>query len=175
MVLASAMTVHFSHPEIAVLRGSIGMTVVSTVLFIALCLDCNFWIYESLLVVLLFMLGLTFTASNTLAMNCERANAGVASALLGASGFAFGGIISPLVGLGNILTSTGTAFLIGSVCALFFTCIALRRTYAMVRYSKQSQFLFFLRIIKKPNGNFPFGFWDCTSLEEDNFGVRILL
>lgn len=138
MVLASAMTVRFSYPEIAVLRGSIGMTVVSTVLFIALCLDCNFWIYESLLVVLLFMLGLTFTASNTLAMNCERANAGVASALLGASGFAFGGIISPLVGLGNILTSTGTAFLIGSVCALFFTCIALRRTYAMVHYSKQS-------------------------------------
>lgn len=138
MVVASAMTVRFSHPEIAVLRGSIGMTVVSTELFIALCLDCNFWIYESLLVVLLFMLGLTFTASNKLAMNCERANAGVASALLGASGFAFGGIISPLVGLGNILTSTGTAFLIGSVCALFFTCIALRRTYAMVRYSKQS-------------------------------------
>lgn len=138
MVVASAMTVRFSHPEIAVLRGSIDMTVISLVLFVALSLDCSFWIYESLLVVLLFMLGLTFTASNTLAMNCERANAGVASALLGASGFAFGGIVSPLVGLGNILTSTGAAFLIGSACALLFTCIALRRAYAMVRCYKQS-------------------------------------
>lgn len=138
MVVASAMTVRFAHPEIAVLRGSIGMTVISLILFVAFSLDCSFLVYELLLVALLFMLGLTFTASNTLAMNCERANAGVASALLGASGFAFGGIVSPLVGLGNILTSTGAAFLIGSVCAFLCTFVALRRAYAMVRCYKQS-------------------------------------
>lgn len=125
MVLASAMTVHFSHPEIAVLRGSIGMTVVSTVLFIALCLDCNFWIYESLLVVLLFMLGLTFTASNTLAMNCERANAGVASALLGASGFAFRYHFSTC-GIGKYLDLYRNCFFDWfGVCTIFYLhCLA---------------------------------------------------
>ena len=57
------------------------------------------------------MAGITFTASNTLAMECERENAGMASALLGTAGFAVGGIMSPLVGLGNILFSTGMLFL----------------------------------------------------------------
>lgn len=63
-----------------------------------------------LLLVLLFMLGLTFTASNTLAVDSGRANAGIASVLLGALGFAFGGVVSPLVGLGNIIVSTGILF-----------------------------------------------------------------
>ena len=72
------------------------------------------------------MLGLTFTASNTLAMDCERENAGTASALLGALGFAFGGIVSPLVGLGDIMTSTGLIFLIGSLSSFACTWYALR-------------------------------------------------
>ena len=32
------------------------------------------------------------------------------SALLGATGFAFGGIVSPLVSLGDMMTSTGILF-----------------------------------------------------------------
>ena len=80
------------------------------------------------------MLGLTFTASNTLAMDCERSHAGMASALLGALGFAFGGIVSPFVGLGNILVSTGIAFLIGSICSFICTRMALRRTFSLAQY-----------------------------------------
>ena len=67
------------------------------------------------------MAGITFTASNTLAMECERENAGVASALLGTAGFAVGGIMSPLVGLGNILFSTGMLFIFSSFLALLCT------------------------------------------------------
>ena len=48
-------------------------------------------------------------------MECTRNESGIASALLGAAGFAFGGIVSPLVGLGNTMYSTGAAFV---VCAL---------------------------------------------------------
>lgn len=80
------------------------------------------------------MLGLTFTASNTLAMDCERSHAGMASALLGALGFAFGGIVSPLVGLGNILVSTGFAFLVGSICSFICTRMALRRVFSLAQY-----------------------------------------
>ena len=72
-------------------------------------------------------------------MDSERANAGMASALLGALGFAFGGIVSPLVGLGNIMVSTGMAFLIGSVCAYGCTHMALRRKFALAQRYKNTQ------------------------------------
>ena len=44
---------------------------------------------------LLFVMGLTFTAATTLAMDCAREQAGSASALLGALGFLSGSIVSP--------------------------------------------------------------------------------
>ena len=103
--------------------GSRGMLLVSALSMVLLPLGCDFWIYELLIFALLSMIGMTFTASNTLAMECERRNAGIASALLGATGFAFGGIVSPLVSLGDMMTSTGILFLAGSVC-----------TYACTRY-----------------------------------------
>lgn len=118
IMLSAISAVKFAHPEQVLYRGSSGMVIVSFFLCVALCADCNFWVYELLLLGLLSMLGLTFTASNTLAMDSERANAGMASALLGALGFAFGGIVSPLVGIGNIMVSTGIIFFVGSVCAL---------------------------------------------------------
>ena len=113
------------------------MVIASFFLCVALCAGCSFWIYEVLLLALLSMLGLTFTASNTLAMDSERANAGMASALLGALGFAFGGVVSPLVGLGNIMVSTGVLFFIGSVCAFVCTRIALRRAFSLAQYYRK--------------------------------------
>lgn len=139
IVLSATSSVKFAHPEQALYTGSRGMVVASAALCIALCADCSFWIYEILLICLLLMLGLTFTSSNTLAMDSERANAGMASALLGALGFAFGGIVSPLVGLGNIMVSTGMAFLIGSVCAYGCTHMALRRKFALAQRYKNTQ------------------------------------
>ena len=134
IVISAASAVRFAHSEQALYRGSVGMVVASFFLCVALCADCSFWIYEVLLLGLLSMLGLTFTASNTLAMDSERENAGVASALLGALGFAFGGVVSPLVGLGNIMISTGVTFFVGSLCALVCARMALRRTFALARY-----------------------------------------
>ena len=63
--------------------------------------------------------------------------AGIASALLGALGFAFGGIVSPIVGLGNIMVTTGITFLIGSVFSLSFTYMALHRAFYMAQYYKK--------------------------------------
>ena len=77
---------------------------------------------------------LSLTASNTLAMDAERANAGMASALLGALGFAFGGVVSPVVGLGDCMLSTGIAFLVGSVCSFLCTRAALHRTFSLARH-----------------------------------------
>ena len=123
MVISSAISIKLPTMERALYIGSRGMLLVSALSMVLLPLGCDFWIYELLIFALLSMIGMTFTASNTLAMECERRNAGIASALLGATGFAFGGIVSPLVSLGDMMTSTGILFLAGSVC-----------TYACTRY-----------------------------------------
>ena len=81
-------------------------------------LDCNFWIYEGLLITLLFMMGFSFTSTTALAMECEREHAGTASALLGAIGFGFGGLVSPLVGLGDTMVTTGIVFMACATCSL---------------------------------------------------------
>lgn len=136
IAISATTAIKFRRLEQALHCGSLGMVIISALLLIALAFDCSFWIYELLLICLLSMLGLTFTASNTLAMDCERNNAGTASALLGALGFAFGGIVSPLVGIGNIMVSTGIIFLLGSICSYICTRYALQRSLkAAYQYS----------------------------------------
>lgn len=127
IVFSAALSVRFRHPELVLYRGSQGMLAVSILLLAAMGSSCSFWIYETLLLCLLVMLGLTFTSSNTLAMNAERQHAGTASAVLGALGFAFGGIVSPLVGIGDIMLSTGGMFVIGSLGAFLCARISLSR------------------------------------------------
>ena len=73
------------------------MLALSIIVCIAMNLNCNFWIYEGLLITLLFMMGFSFTSTTALAMECEREHAGTASALSSAVGFGFGGLVSPLV------------------------------------------------------------------------------
>ena len=137
--IAAASAAKFRPPEQALYTGSIGMVLASVCLFIAFYSNCNFWVYETLLIGLLLMLGLTFTASNTLAMDSARSNAGIASALLGALGFAFGGLVSPLVGLGNILISTGLVFIIGSLGSFICTLRALNRKFSLAKILKTTQ------------------------------------
>lgn len=125
MAIASTVAVKLPTMKDALHIGSNGMLWLSFAWLAALSQGCSFWIYETLVFALLSMAGITFTASNTLAMECERENAGVASALLGTAGFAVGGIMSPLVGLGNILFSTGMLFIFSSFLALLCTHYAL--------------------------------------------------
>lgn len=125
MAIASTVAVKLPTMKDALHIGSSGMLWLSFAWLAALSQGCSFWIYETLVFALLSMAGITFTASNTLAMECERENAGVASALLGTAGFAVGGIMSPLVGLGNILFSTGMLFIFSSFLVLLCTHYAL--------------------------------------------------
>lgn len=147
--LAAGLSVKFSNPEHAMFVGSVGMTLLSLIEFVALSLGCAFVVYEVLLFLLLFALGLTFTASTTLAMDCERANSGTASALFGAAGFAFGGVVSPLVGLGNILSTTGLLFLVCSLCSLGFALLALSQTHVNLWHSFKGRLLPVVRIVRR--------------------------
>lgn len=78
------------------------------------------WAYEATLLPMLFAMGMIFTVGNTLAMNEGRTDAGTASAILGVAGYAFGAIVAPLVGLGNIRHSAAIVCLV--MAALTLVC-----------------------------------------------------
>lgn len=114
--------------SIAVMSGSFvalrfhplkkGLSVAAWVAFAAclaqlLCLFFDsFWTFEILWFPILLSLGVVFNAANTIAMNEGRAHAGNASAVVGLAGYACGAIVSPLVGKGDILHSTGLTIMI---------------------------------------------------------------
>lgn len=81
-------------------------------------LGISFVLYEAILVVMLACKGLCFTSSVALAMNEKHNNAGAASALVGAIIFIFGGIVSPLVGMGDIILYTSITFVACASCSL---------------------------------------------------------
>lgn len=87
---------------------------------IALFFIHDIWAYEATLLPMIFSMGMIFTVGNTLAMNEGRTNAGAASAVLGVSGYVFGGIVAPLVGLGDVRHSTAIVFLV--MAALTLVC-----------------------------------------------------
>jgi DHA1 family bicyclomycin/chloramphenicol resistance-like MFS transporter len=77
---------------------------------------------------LTFMFGMSQPPATALALNAERANAGPAAAAIGASGFLMGGIVSPLVGMGDIATSASIVLLVGAVLTLAsISAMAFRR------------------------------------------------
>ena len=81
----------------------------------------NFWVYELLNLPMLFCLGMLFTVGNTLSMNEGRECAGDASAFIGVVGYVFGAVVSPLVGIGDVMHSTGIAIVILSALVLIFS------------------------------------------------------
>lgn len=80
----------------------------------------SIWVFEGFMIVILFALGLIFSTTNTLAMNEGRSQAGEASSVLGISGYVFGAIVSPLVGIGDVLHSTAVVFV--SLTVLVIIC-----------------------------------------------------
>ena len=98
--------------------GSSGFFVLGLCAAAALIADMPFGLVESLLFLLLVSLGMVLPTSTALALDMERKNAGNASALLGFTQFLFGGIVSPLTGMGSILVSTGV--IIAVCCVVMY-------------------------------------------------------
>lgn len=115
IVLGSVVTMKFPTMKQAAVIGSAGMTLFALAEGVVISLVDNYWVFEGIILPMLFCSGIVFASSNTLAMNEGREVAGSASAILGLSGYFFGCIVSPLVGLGDILVSTSICL---SICAL---------------------------------------------------------
>ncbi|MBP1614963.1 MAG: bcr [Bacteroidetes bacterium] len=121
VVISAALAAKFKEIKNGTLLGSVGLLIFSICEAIVLFNGYSFWAYEGFMISILFSLGLCFTSSTTLAMDKGRELSGSASALLGAVSFAFGGIVSSLVGIGNPLQATGIVFVVCAVCS--FVCV----------------------------------------------------
>ncbi len=98
--------------------GILGFFVAALYTIVLLLIQPYWFFVEIGFFSMLLMMGLTFPAISSLAMESERQYAGSASALLGFSPFFLGGVVSPLVGMGNIFYSTAVVIFICGLLAV---------------------------------------------------------
>lgn len=120
IMLGSLAVSHFRNARTALRTGVIGFAWMSLPVAAALVFSPSVWVVEVLLFFFLIFLGLILPSSTTLALDLERENSGNASALLGFLMFLFGGVLSPLTGMGNTLCTTGMIFIV--CCAGAWIC-----------------------------------------------------
>lgn len=123
----SALTVKFKRIETASLYGAIIMTAGSILQFALGMAYDSFLVYESTMFLMVLGLGLVFSSSTTMSMSEGSSVPGSASAIFGAVGFLFGGIVSPLVGIGNIMSTSSVIIMTCAVICLLFSIIVIRR------------------------------------------------
>lgn len=86
---------------------------------IAVLLIQPYWFFVEVgFFLMLLLMGMTFPAISSLAMESERQYAGSASALLGFAPFFLGGVVSPLVGIGDIFYATSVVIFVCGVIGL---------------------------------------------------------
>lgn len=129
LAIGTTVSVKFRRLDNASLSGSVISFILSIILIINVLTIDNFLIYELIMFFVSLGLGFIFTTATASAMNAGRKYIGAASAVVGASGFLFGGIVSPLAGIGNVVISTAVSFIICSSLALL--CILVVRKIAL--------------------------------------------
>lgn len=121
VALGSMLALKFKYLKTAGFVGAMILMVSVTALGIVLfCFNRSFLLYEGCLVPMLFGLGMIFSMSNTLAMNEGRADAGVASAILGITGYIFGAIVPPLTGLNGVLHASAIVIFVLAILVCVF-------------------------------------------------------
>lgn len=121
IAVGAALALRFPSLRAALFTGIIAVLVIALLQLTATILSPRFLIYESLTFLTLLSLGLIFTSTTTLAMDEGRIAVGAASAIFGATGFLFGGIVSPLVGLSDIMLTTASITSLLALLALAVT------------------------------------------------------
>lgn len=114
LTLGSLLASRFEDQEKVLQIGASGLMVMAVITVIVLFSGSSFAFFESSLFVMFLFNGLVYPSSTTLALESNRENAGTASAILGAMSFLFGGIVSPLVGIGQILYGISIAIIVCS-------------------------------------------------------------
>ncbi len=125
--IGSGISVKFKNSQNAAMVGAILLLATCVLQIVISYMQDAFAIYEGANILILTSAGIIFTASTTLAMSEGREYIGSASAIFGSMGFLFGGIVSPLVGIGNITHSTMIAMSVSALLILVLAFIAMKR------------------------------------------------
>lgn len=122
LIIGTASAGRFRNIRKGVVTGVAGSFVLSIFTGVTLWLEMPIIYFEIALFLTLAFGGIVLPTSTALALDTERQNAGTASAIFGAISFLAGGIVSPLVGIGNILHSTAIIMVASSAIALLLVC-----------------------------------------------------
>lgn len=120
--LGSAMSMRFKTMQKASHFGTCGMLVMAVAMLVSNLTLRSFWGYEVATWFMLLAMGFVFTGATTVAMDKGRDHIGAASATVGASGFIIGGLVSPLVGIGDVLIASPVV----CICCALVAMITLR-------------------------------------------------
>lgn len=110
MIAGSALVGKLKKVRQCLLWGGAVMCVAAVAESAVLWADGGILPYELAIVPMLFGSGMVFSTANALSMQEGRGDAGSASAILNVAKYLFAAVVTPLVGLGNIMTSTGIVF-----------------------------------------------------------------
>jgi len=124
LATGSLLSSRFKNQEKALQIGALGLIIMAIITVIVLFSGISYIYFEASIVVMFLFNGIIYPSSTTLALQSSPRNAGTASAILGTMSFLFGGIISPLVGLGNILYATSITIIL---CSLIVFVLAIHR------------------------------------------------
>lgn len=119
LMIGSLPATKFRDTTRALRYGCTGFGTASIAVGAALSACSAFPVVETALFLLLFFLGIILPSSTTLALDMERHNSGTASAMLGFLAFLFGGMLSPLTGIGNMLYGTSGVIVACSMATLY--------------------------------------------------------
>lgn len=130
LVAGSSIVMRIKNLSAATPWCAVGLPVTGLLASLALWLDWPFALFETVLVVMLFCVGMITPIGITLAMNSVKEHRGIASALLGALPFLLGGIVAPLTGLGDMIRSMTTLVVACSIVCLCLYLISRRWNYS---------------------------------------------
>jgi DHA1 family bicyclomycin/chloramphenicol resistance-like MFS transporter len=122
--IGAALALKFKRIENAALFGAIGALVFSSLLFVGYLLFDNVYAYAVPMFLTLCSVGFVFTSTTTLAMDAGRAYTGAASAIFGAVAFFAGGVVSPIVGMGDLMHTMCVTLIVSAVMCVAMICVA---------------------------------------------------
>ena len=114
----SAVPTRFKHQSSCLKSGALHLLLSSIAITVCLAVHFPLPVLMAAYIYMMIAFGLMQPSLTAIALDSERANAGAASAIFGASGFIAGAISSPLVAAGNIAISSGAVMTCGSLACL---------------------------------------------------------
>ncbi|MDE6443786.1 MAG: multidrug effflux MFS transporter [Muribaculaceae bacterium] len=126
-IIGSVLALKFKEMRNAAFFAMSGIMASVGLQFVFYFLDYTFVVYEGFTFLTLLFLGFMFPSVTSLAMEEGKEAVGSASAVLGMVGYLSGGLVSPLVGIGDIVFTSVAVLFSCSIGGVVFGYLAWRR------------------------------------------------